>query len=89
MLAVERAHLLVANHLGAALAVVKSVGDADHASRAEVVGGGSFNGARTAHAPENLDRGNRSLDGVHAVSVARGVSSRGRGCGGDVGVGRG
>lgn len=75
-------HSFVADHLGATFAVVQVVGDANHASRARVVGGSGLDGPRAAKAAEDLDGGDRSCDGVHALSV-------GRRRGGEVGVGGG
>lgn len=65
--------LLVAHHLGAPLAVVEVVRDADHAGGADVVGRRRLDGARAAHAAQHLDGGDGSCGSrVHAVSEARG-----------------
>lgn len=63
--------LFVAHHLGAPLAVVEVVGDADHARRAHVVCRGGLDGAGAAHAAQDLDRGDGAGGGgIHAVSEA-------------------
>jgi hypothetical protein len=67
---------------GAAAAVVEARGDADHAGRCHVVGAGGLDGARAAHAADDLDRDRRR------VAVARGkgrVGRRRRGRGADGG----
>jgi hypothetical protein len=55
-------HLFVADHLCATFAVVEVVGDADHAHRADVVGGSSLYGASASHAAKHLDRGDGESD---------------------------
>lgn len=77
-----RMPLLVADHLGAAVAVVKIVGDADHAGGANVVGGCGLDGAGAAHAAQDLDRGDGRVCCFHGEACGRG----GRG---GVGVGGG
>jgi hypothetical protein len=74
--------LFVADHLGAARAVVQVVGDADHAHGGDVVGGGGLDGAGAAHAAQHRD-GDDGAVGIHAVSVASYRRGRRRG---EVGV---
>lgn len=57
----------VADKLGAALAVVDALADADHAARRDVVGRGGLLHLGTPHAAEDLDRGDGLADGVHGV----------------------
>lgn len=64
------ANLFVANHGGTALAVVKVVGNADHAHGGDVVGGRRLDGASAAHAAQHRDGDDGSVRGIHAVSVA-------------------
>lgn len=65
-----RSSLFVADNLGAPLAVVEVVSDADHAHGAGVVGRGGLDGTSAAHAAQDLDGGDGLLNGVHAGSVA-------------------
>lgn len=75
--------LFVADHLGAALAVVEVVGNADHAHGADVVGGCGLDRTSAAHAAQHRDGDDGSVRGIHAVSVASDGGGRGRG---EVGV---
>ena len=62
----------VPGHLGAPLAVVEVVGDADHARGRDVVGRRRLDGARAPQAAQHLDRDHRAAtaSGVHAVPRA-------------------
>ena len=64
------ARLFVADHLGAALAVVEVVGNANHAHGGDVVGGCGLDRASAAHAAQHRDGDDGSVGGIHAVSVA-------------------
>jgi hypothetical protein len=71
----------VANELGAPLAVVDALADADHAARRDIVGRSGLLHLGAPHTAEHLDRGNGGADGVHGVAVGVG-RRRGRGGGG-------
>ena len=62
----RRASSFVAHHLGAPVAVVDVVPDADHSSGGRVVSTGRLNRSGAAHAAKHLDRGDGPGDGVHA-----------------------